>query len=204
VTPFDVPDSANPHADVGKPTSSGATGASHGQPAVDSRSIASTAPDNGLDVAPAAADGDQVPTSVPADAHSSGNADEVSKSSNAPDDPGPQNLKVLGDPGPQSGKAPDDPAPQNDKAPGDPGPQDGKAPDHPGPQNDKVPGDPAPQNGKAPDDPGPQNLQVSHDPGSGASGHGGRGAQSSGCAGAAAQRACPVSASGSTTTKRKG
>ena len=109
VTPLQFPDHANRHADLGKTTSSDATGTSDGQPGKDGQSIASTAPDNGVNTARNMPAGDHAPASVPADPSSDTSGDESqdsispsSHNSNAPDTPGSQNSNAPDDPGSQS------------------------------------------------------------------------------------------------------
>jgi hypothetical protein len=113
VTPFHFPEGAKSHAEFGKTTSSDATGTSDGEPGVDGQSIASTAPDNGLNTARSTPAGDHVPTSVPVSSQSSGSSGEPPENSTDTNDPGSPSSKAPDDRGQQSSNAPDNPGQQS-------------------------------------------------------------------------------------------
>jgi hypothetical protein len=148
VTPFHLPHHAHSHAGSGKTASSDATGTRDGQRAVDGPPIASTAADDGLNVAPNTLAVDPVQVSVPEGAHNSGNAGDDSANSNAPQQtPGsPTSNAPQQTPGSPSSNAPADPDPQSSNAPVDPGSQSENAPHtNPGSQGSNAPDDPGSQ-----------------------------------------------------------
>jgi hypothetical protein len=149
VTPFHLPHHAHSHAGSGKTASSDATGTRDGQRAVDGPPIASTAADDGLNVAPNTLAVDPVQVSVPEGAHNSGNAGGDSANSNAPHtNPESQSPNVpQTNPESQSSNAPQQtPGSPSSNAPGDPGSQRSNAPqNNPGSQGENAPDDPGSQ-----------------------------------------------------------